>query len=242
MKSIYLKELKQFFSSPIGYLAMGLFFLLNSLFLWIIEGNYYIPSYRFADLTPFFNLAPWILIFVIAAISMKSFSDEYKTGTIEILLTKPLTISQLVWAKFLSIWTIGKWMLIPTFIYVASIQMLSLDGKIDYLNLISAYFGLILLIGVFSAIGIFASSLTSNQVIAFLTGLFLMFLFYYGWEGIGSFNLLGNLDLLFQQFSLDFHYQNFVKGLIKLKDVVYLISIMFLFVFLSSLNLKKQIK
>jgi ABC-2 type transport system permease protein len=242
MKSIYIKELKQFLSSPIGYLAMGLFFLLNSLFLWIIEGKYYIPSYRFADLTPFFNLAPWFLIFVIAAVSMKSFADEYKTGTIEILLTKPLTISQLIWGKFLSVWTIGKWMLIPTFVYVFSIQILSLDGKIDYLNLLSAYLGLVMLTGVFSAIGIFASSLSNNQVIAFLTGIFLMFIFYYGWEGIGNFNLLGGLDLFFQQISLDFHYQNFVKGLVKLSDLVYFVSIMLLFVFLTRFILNKKIK
>jgi ABC-2 type transport system permease protein len=242
MKSIYFKELKQFFSSPIGYLAMGLFFLLNSLFLWIIEGSYYFPTYGFADLTPFFNLAPWILIFFIAAISMKSFSEEFKSGTIEILLTKPLTLKQIVIEKFLAVWTIGKWMLIPTFIYVFSIQKLSIDGEIDYYNLLSAYFGLILLIGVFSSIGVFASSVTANQVIAFLTGLFLMFLMYYGWEGLGSFNLMGSLYLFIQKLSLNFHYQNFVKGLIKLSDVVYFISIMILFVSLTHINLKNRIE
>jgi len=242
MKSIYLKELKQFLSSPTGYLAMGLFFLLNSLFLWLIEGNYYIPGYGFADLTPFFSLAPWILIFVIAAISMKSFSEEFKSGTIEGLITKPLTIRQIVAGKFLSIWTIGKWMLIPTFIYVISVQALSVDADIDYLNLISAYFGLILLIGVFAAIGIFSSSLTDSQIVAFLLALFLMFIFYYGLEGMASFNLLGSMDLFFQKLSLDYHYQKLVKGLIKLSSVVYLLSVMILFVKLTCYSLQKRIK
>jgi len=242
MKSIYFKELKQFFSSPIAYISMGLFVLLTSLFLWVIEGNYYLLTYRFADLTPFFELAPWILILVIAAIGMRSFSEEYKTGTIENLLTKPISIKQLVLGKFFAVWTIGKWMLIPTFIYVFSIQTLSLEGKIDYLNILSAYFGLILLIGAFSAISVFSSSMTNNQIIAFLIGMFLNFFIFFGFEGIASFNLLGSLDLFFQQLSLNSRYQNFSKGLIKLSDFIYILSIIILFVYLTIYTLEKKIK
>jgi len=242
MKSIYIKELKQFFSSPIGYLSMGLFFVFNALFLWFIEGNYYLPTYGFADLNPFFSLAPWILIFVIAAIGMKSFSDEFKTGTIETLLTKPLAFKDIVLGKFLSIWTIGLLMLVPTLIYVYSIQYFSIDGNLDYKNLVSAYFGLILLTGAMATIAVFSSSLFDNQVNAFLTGLFLSFLFYYGFEGLGSFNLLGGLDLFFKKLSLDFHYQNMVKGLIKLSDVVYMLSIIILFIGLTNYNLQKRIR
>ena len=221
---------------------MGLFFVFNALFLWFIEGNYYLPTYGFADLNPFFSLAPWILIFVIAAIGMKSFSDEFKTGTIETLLTKPLAFKDIVLGKFLSIWTIGLLMLVPTLIYVYSIQYFSIDGNLDYKNLVSAYFGLILLIGALSAIAVFSSSLFDNQVNAFLTGLFLSFLFYYGFEGLGSFNLLGGLDLFFKKLSLDFHYQNMVKGLIKLSDVAYMLSIMVLFIGLTNYNLQKRIR
>jgi len=242
MKSIYIKEIKQFFASPIGYLSMGLFFVLTTLFLWFIEGSYYIPTYGFADLTPFFDLAPWILIFVMTATGMKIFSEEFKSGTIENLLTKPLTFKDIVLGKFFSIWTVAVLMLIPTFIYVYSVKQLSLDGQLDYKNLISAYFGLFLLTGALSAISIYASSLFSNQVNAFLTGLFLSFLFYYGFEGLGSFNLLGNLDLFFKKLSLDFHYQNMVKGLIKLSDVVYFFSIIILFLALTVVNLKKRIR
>ena len=242
MKSIYFKELKQFFGSPIGYLSMGLFFVFNALFLWFIEGNYYLPTYGFADLTPFFSLAPWILIFVIAAIGMKSFSDEFKTGTIETILTKPLAFKDIVLGKFLSIWSIGILMLLPTLIYVYSVQHFSIDNSLDYKNLVSAYFGLILLISALAAIAVFSSSLFNNQVNAFLTGLFLSFLFYYGFEGLGSFNLLGGLDLFFKKLSLDFHYQNMVKGLIKLSDVVYMLSIIVLFIGLTNYNLQKRIR
>ncbi len=242
MKSIYIKELKQFFASPIGYLSMGLFFVFNALFLWFIEANYYLPTYGFADLIPFFNLAPWILIFVITATGMKSFSDEFKTGTIETLLTKPLAFKDIVLGKFFSIWTIGTIMLLPTLIYIYSIRHFSLDGNLDYINLISAYLGLFLLIGILSSITIFSSSLFDNQVNAFLTGLFLSFLFYYGLEGLGSFNLLGGLDLFFKKLSFDFHYQNLVKGLIKLSDIVYLLSITVLFIIFTNFNLQKRIR
>jgi len=242
MTSIYIKEIKQFFASPIGYLSMGLFFILTALFLWFIEGAYYMPSYRFADLTPFFNLAPWILIFVIAAISMKSFSEEFKSGTIENLLTKPLAFKDIVLGKFLSIWTVAVLMIIPTLIYVYTIQQLSLNGQLDYKNLISAYFGLTLLTGALSAFGVFASSLFSNQVNAFLTALFLSFFIYYGLEGLGNFNLLGGLDLFFKKLSMDFHYQNMVKGLIKLSDVVYFFSLIIFFLAITNVNLKKRIR
>ncbi len=242
MKAIYFKEIKQLFASPVGYLSIGVFFVFNALFLWFIEGNYYIPTYGFADLLPFFNLAPWILIFVITATGMKSFSEEFKTGTIETLLTKPLTFKDIVLGKFFSIWTTGFLMLIPTLVYAYSIQHFSLDGSLDYKNLISAYLGLFLLIGAISSIIVFSSSLFDSQVNAFLTGLLLSFLFYYGFEGLGSFNLLGGLDLFFKKLSLDFHYQNMVKGLIKLSDIVYLLSITILFNGLTIYNLQKRIR
>ncbi len=243
MRSIFIKEIKQFFSSPIAYLAMGFFFVLSALFLWFIPGsNYYIPTYHFANLTPFFELAPWILIFVVAAISMKSFSEEFKSGTIETILTKPLSSYQIVLGKFLSIWLLGILMLLPTFIYVYSIQQLSIDTQIDIKQIISGYIGLILLMANFSALGIFASSLFKNQVNAFLTGLFLMFLFYYGLDGLGNFNLLGNLDLMIKKLSLDFHYQNFIKGLMRLSDLIYLLSITLFFIILTNYNLQNHMK
>ncbi len=243
MRSIFIKEIKQFFSSPIAYLAMGFFFVLSALFLWFIPGsNYYIPTYHFANLTPFFELAPWIMIFVSAAISMKSFSEEFKSGTIETILTKPLSSYQIVLGKFLSIWLLGILMLLPTFIYAYSIQQLSIDTQIDIKQIISGYIGLILLMANFSALGIFASSLFKNQVNAFLTGLFLMFLFYYGLDGLGNFNLLGNLDLMIKKLSLDFHYQNFIKGLMRLSDLIYLLSITLFFIILTNYNLQNHMK
>ncbi len=243
MLAIFKKEITQFFTSPIGYIAMAMFFLLNSLFLWIIDGNYNIPNGQFADLSPFFNLAPWILIFVIAAISMRSFSEEFKSGSIETLLTKPVKINDIILAKYLAVWWVGKVMLIPTLIYVFSIQSLSIEGQqIDWGVVFSGYLGLVLLIGVFASIGIFASLLFNNQINAFLVGLFLMFLFYFGFSGIGNFNLLGSLDAFVQNLSLETHYQNMIKGYIKLSDIIYLISVMLVFLLASNMVLKRKIQ
>ncbi len=242
MKTVFQKEIVQFFTSPIGYIAIGLFFLLNSLFLWVIEGKYNIPNGGFADLNSFFSLSPWILIFMMAAISMKSFSEEFRSGTIETLLTKPLKVTDIVLGKFLSVWFIGKLSLFPTLVYVYSVSALSLEGQTpDFGIILSSYIGLILLIGVFSAIGVFASILSKNQIGAFLIGLFLMFLFLYGFEGIGNFNLFGSLDLFVQQIGLESHYKNFVKGLILLSDTVYFFSLMILFIVATNEVLKHKL-
>jgi len=241
MKSIFKKEISQFFSSPIGYISMGIFYILNTLFLWIIEGNYNIIDNRFADLTPFFQLAPWILIFVLSAISMKSFSEEYKTGTIETLLTKPISHIELILGKFLAIWFVGIIMLLPSLIYVWSISHLVQEGqKIEWGILFSGYMGLILLIGVYSAIGIFTSLLFKNQVSAFLSGLLLMFLLYYGMEGIGSFNLFGSLDYFIQSMGIKYHYDHFIKGLIKINDLIYFFSILLFFIYTSLYLIKNK--
>ncbi len=243
MKAIFKKEIIQFFSSPIGIIAMGIFFLLSSLMLWIIEGNYNIPNNQFADLLSFFNLAPWILIFVMSAISMKSFSEEFKSGTIETLMTKPLRPLDILLGKSLSVWWIGKIMLIPTFIYVFSVNYISVEGQnLDWGVIFSSYLGLILLIGIFASIGVLASLLFKNQINAFLTGLFLMFIFYFGFEGIGSFNLLGNLDYFIQNLGLQTHYANFIKGLIKISDIVYFISLIIFINAISVFILKQKIK
>ena len=156
MKSIALREIKSFFGSPIGYLVIAIFLLLNGLFLWVFDGEYNILQSGFADLSPFFTLSPWILIFLIPAVTMRSFSDEKKQGTIELLLTKPLSIWQIVNGKFLGALLLIVMAIIPTFIYVAVISNLGMpEGNIDMGSTIGSYFGLLFLIAAYSAIGIF---------------------------------------------------------------------------------------
>lgn len=194
MKSIVLREIKSFFGSPIGYLVIAIFLIINGLFLWVFEGDYNISNSGFADLTPFFTLAPWIFIFLIPAVTMRSFSDEKKQGTLELLLTKPLSIWQIVNGKFLGAVVLIIMAVIPTFIYVAVISNLGMpEGNIDMGSTIGSYFGLLFLISAYCAIGVFTSTLSDNQIVAFIISVFLCFIFYFG---------LKELPVLFQVYQL----------------------------------------
>ena len=158
MKSIALREIKSFFGSPIGYLVIAIFLLLNGSFLWVFDGEYNILQSGFADLSPFFTLAPWILIFLIPAVTMRSFSDEKKQGTIELLLTKPLSVWQIVNGKFLGSFLLIVIALVPTLVYVYVIYGLGMpEGNIDMGSTMGSYFGLLFLIAAYTAIGIFTS-------------------------------------------------------------------------------------
>ena len=150
MKSILLKEIKSFFGSSIGYLVIAIFLIINGLFLWIFDGQYNIMNIGFADLSPFFTLSPWILIFLIPAVTMRSFSDEKKNGTMELLLTKPLSVWQIVVGKFLGSFLLIIIAIIPTLIYVLVISTL---GSPDYGSILGSYFGLLFLISGYTAIG-----------------------------------------------------------------------------------------
>ena len=187
MKSIVLREIKSFFGSPIGYLVIAIFLILNGLFLWVFEGDYNILNSGFADLTPFFTLAPWILIFLIPAVTMRSFSDEKKQGTLELLLTKPLSVWEIVSGKFIGATLLIVIAIVPTFIYLEAISSLGMpEGNIDMGSTLGSYFGLLFLIGAYAAIGIFTSTLSENQIVAFILAVFLCFLFFFGFEGLAS--------------------------------------------------------
>jgi len=191
MLAIFKKEFNSFFTSTIAYLTIGIFLLINGLFLWVFDDDFNILNAGFADLTSFFYLAPWILIFLIPAITMKTFADEFRSGTIEILKTRPITHVTLVLGKFFATLTLLIIVLIPTFVYAYSIHELGNPvGNIDYGSISGSYIGLLLLASSFASIGIFTSTLTKNQVVAFLLGICVVFLFYYGFDAVSS--LFGN--------------------------------------------------
>ncbi len=224
MKSIIFREIKSFFGSPIGYLVIAIFLLLNGLFLWVFEGEFNILNSGFADLNPFFTLAPWILIFLIPAVTMRSFSDEKKQGTIELLLTKPLSTWQIVNGKFFGAFLLIVIALIPTLIYVVVISNLGLpQGNIDLGSTMGSYFGLLFLIAGYTAIGIFTSTLSENQIVAFILSVFLCFTFYFAFEGIGS--IVKSQQNLISAFGMDNHYKSMSRGVIDTRDLIYFISI-----------------
>ncbi len=237
MKTIALHEIKSFFGSPIGYLVIALFLLFNGLFLWVFDGEYNILQSGFADLSPFFTLSPWIILFLIPAVTMRSFSDEKKQGTIELLLTKPLSIWQIVNGKFLGAFLLIVAALVPTLVYVYVINSLGMpEGNIDMGRTIGSYFGLLFLVAAYTAIGIFTSTLSENQIVAFLISVLLCFLFYYGFEGIS--NYVKVFENGISRLGMEYHYKSMSQGVIDSRDILYFLSVSFLFLSLTVFKLK----
>ena len=237
MKSIVLREIKSFFGSPMGYLVIGLFLLLNGLFLWVLAGEYNILDSGFADLSPFFNLSPWIFLFLIPAVTMRSFSDEIKQGTLELLVTKPLSLWQIVNGKFLGAFALIVLALLPTLLYIIIItNLLLVTESFDYGSTIGSYFGLLLLISSYCAIGIFTSTLSQNQIIAFITSLFICFIFYFGFDSLSDLTKAetNTIALL----GMNAHFKSMARGVIDSRDVIYFCSITFLFLSLTVFKLK----
>lgn len=233
MLSIFKKEINSFFSSLTAYIVMAVFLTTIGLLLWVFP-NSSVLNYGYADLGTFFNLTPYILIFLIPAITMRSFAEEFKNGTIELLLTKPLTDIGLVLGKFLANVLVVFLMLVPTLVYYYSVYQLGNPvGNIDAGAVFGSYVGLILLAAVFVAVGVWASSLTDNQIVAFVLGVFVCFLLYVGIGAIGSLDVWGSASYLLSWLALDQQYADLGRGLIDSRNVVYLLSIAALFIWLT---------
>jgi len=238
---VFKKDFLHFIASKTGLIVGVVFWTILALFLWLMEGNYNILYSGLAELTPFFDLTPWLFIFLIPAISMRSLAEEYRSGTIEILLTKPVTEWQVVVGKFLAVWLAVLILLIPAVIYYYSIHALSIPGQSpDFGVVASSFTGLKLLAAVFAAIGVFVSASTSNQMSAYLGGLLLIFLFFYGAYGLGSFDLFGKWDYYVRNMALLPRYQHFTKGVIYLQDILYFLGWVMIFLGLSVYMVKKR--
>jgi len=241
MISILKKELISFFASPIGYLVIAMYLLINGLFLWIFEGDFNILHAGFADLNSYFFLAPWIFIFLIPAITMRSFSDEYNNGTIEILKTKPITDWQLILGKYFGAFVLVILAIIPTLIYVYSIYQLGNPvGNINFGTTFGSFLGLLFLASSYTAVGIFSSTLSKNQIVSFIIGVVISFFLYYGFEGLATYNLLGNADYFIQKIGMADHFNSISKGVIDTRDLIYFISITFLFIFLTKIRIQND--
>lgn len=234
MKAISLREIKAFFSSLTGYLVIALFLVINGVLLWFLDGEYNVLQSGFADLSPFFYLAPWVLIFLIPAVSMKSFSEEIKNGTIELLLTKPLSVWQIVLGKFMGVFALIFLAIIPTVVYVFIIKDLVLEGQyLDYSSIIGSFIGLLFLVGCYVSMGILASSLTENQIVAFITGVILCLFF-----SLGVDTLAGVLGEWFEKIGILYHFRSISKGVIDTRDLIYFISITILCLGLTVFKIK----
>jgi len=240
MFSICKKELHQFFSNLTGYIAIILFLLVNGLFLFVLkESNIF--DFGYATLDKFFDLAPWILLFLVPAITMRTLAEEFKTGTFEILQTKPLTRWQIVAGKYLSVLIVLLFVIIPTFIYIITIKQLGTESGIDSGAITGSYIGLFLLAMVFAAIGICCSSFTNNAVVSFLLSAFTCLILYFGFSAISKLPVFqGNADYYIEMLGIDFHYRSVSRGVLDSRDVIYSFSMILLFLFITVKNLHKR--
>ncbi len=240
MYSLFKKEIKIFLGSLIGYLVVGTFLLVTGLFLWVFKGAYNIPENGYATLEGLFTLAPWLYLFLIPAITMRFFADEKRSGTIEVLLTHPISDFKIVLAKFFAGWVLVLFSLFPTLLYFLSVYLLGNPvGSIDIGATWGSFIGLFFLATIYISIGIFASSLTENQIVAFILAMALSFIFYLGFEFIATSGVPYNLEKLLSWFSINSHYQSVSRGVIDMRDLIYFIGTTLFFLYTTSLVLRK---
>jgi ABC-2 type transport system permease protein len=222
MIALLRKEISVFFSTLTGYLAIIVFLTAISLFMWVFPGNFNVIDSGYSNIDTLFIIAPWVFMFLIPAVTMRSFSEEWRNGTIELLLTKPLTDWQIISAKFFAGFLIVVFSLIPTFIYYWSVKQISLDPGIDEGATWGSYFGLLFL---------------ASAIVAFILAVFLSFFFYVGFEQISSFSNVPGLDNFIIQLGINEHYVSMSRGVIDTRDLVYFLSLSFFFLYLTKMKL-----
>jgi ABC-2 type transport system permease protein len=238
MYALFRKEISSFLSSLTGYLVIAVFLLINGLFLWVFATEFNVFDFGYANIDGLFIIAPYMFMFLVPAVTMRSFADERKTGTIELLLTKPLTDSQIIMAKYFAGLALVVFSLIPTLVYYLTVYRLGLPaGNIDSGGVWGSYLGLLFLGASFVAIGIFSSSITDNQILSFVLSVVLSGFVYIGFEFIYSLALFGSFDLFIRQLGIASHYQSMSRGVIDTRDVVYYLSLIALFVGFTKLSL-----
>lgn len=241
MIALLRKEINSFLNSLIGYVVIIVFLLVTGLFLWVFPGDFNIPDFGYATLDSLFVVAPFVFLFLIPAITMRSFAEEKRSGTIEMILTKPLTDFQILFAKFLAGFLLVAFSLLPTLIYLLSVYMLGQPaGNLDMGGTWGSYLGLLFLGAGFVAIGLFASSITDNQIVAFVVAVLICGFAYIGFELIYSLELFGRFDLFIQTLGIQSHYASISRGVIDTRDLFYFLSLVFVFLMLTLLVIKSR--
>ncbi|MDR2867961.1 MAG: gliding motility-associated ABC transporter permease subunit GldF, partial [Bacteroidales bacterium] len=238
MWSLYFKEIKSYLSSILGYIFIGVFLIVTGLFIWVFPNINNVFFSGLSDLQGLFNISKFLFLFLVPAITMRTFAEERRQGTMELLFTKPLKDTQIIAAKFFSCLTLLVISLIPTLIYIVSVYNLGNPiGNIDMGSTWGSYLGLILLGSSFIAIGIFASSITNNQIVAFILAAPLCFIFYFGPDFIYSFDALGSFGYFIKTIGIDHHYTAISRGVIDSRDIIYFLSFIFIFLFATGIVL-----
>lgn len=235
------KEIVSFFSSITGYLVAGVFLLMTALFLWIVPGQSNIPMGGYATLEPLFWMAPWLFLFLVPAVTMRLLADEKKSGTLEILLTKPLSDWQIVGGKYLAGFILVVVSILPTLVYFFSIHKMAQPlGNIDHGAIWGSYIGLLLLGAVYTSIGLFTSSTTSNQIVAFIFAVVLSFLFYSGFDTLASIPFLKSSSSWLVNLGIGEHYQSISRGMVDFRDLTYFVGVVVIFLALTKMMISRK--
>lgn len=240
MIRVLAKEFNSFLNSLIAYVVIGVFLTGMGLLMWVFPETS-VLDYGYADMDTLFSLGPYVFIFLIPAITMRSFAEEKKAGTMELLLTKPLTDWDIVLGKFFACFLLVLVALLPTIIYYFSIVALGNPaGNIDTPGVIGSYIGLALLAGVFCSVGMVASAITTNQIVAFILAAFLCFIVFTGFESISTLDVWSVNALRIKQLGILYHYEALSKGLIDSRDVIYFVSVGALMLLISKIILSAR--
>ncbi len=230
MLTLFRKELTTFFSTLTGYVVIIVFLVVNSLFMWIFKGNLNVLDNGHANLDTLFIMAPWIFLFLVPAITMRVFAEERRSGTLELLLTQPLTEIQIVLAKYFASLMLILFSILPTLVYFYSVYRLgSPPGNLDAGGIWGSYMGLFFLAAVYASVGIFISSLTDNQIISFIVAVAISFFLYTGFDLITSMDLFGNIDNLLLKLGINEHYKSIRRGVADTRDLIYFLSVISIF-------------
>ena len=241
MYTLLRKEISTFLSSLIGYTVIIVFLLVNGLFLWVFPQQFNIFDYGFASLDNYFTLAPWVFLFLIPAITMRSFAEEQKAGTMEMLLTKPITEFEIILAKYLAALVLVLFAILPTLVYYVAVYKLGMPpGNLDQGGTWGSYIGLLFLGAGFAAIGIFASAISGNQIVSFLIAVFLCGFIYIGFDFIYNLSVFGSFGLFISQLGIDAHYAGMSRGVIDTRDVLYFLSLVTFFLLLTRFFLERR--
>jgi ABC-2 type transport system permease protein len=237
MLQVLTKEFNSFLNSLIAYMVIGVFLVVMGLLVWVFPETS-VLEYGYADMETLFSVGPYVFVFLIPAITMRSFAEEKKAGTMELLFTKPLRDWDIILGKYLASFLLVLFALIPTIVYYYSLYRLgNPTGNLDTPGIIGSYIGLAMLAASFCAVGIFSSCITPNQIVAFIVASFLCFLLFTGFESISTLSFWSANALQVKQLGILYHYESMSRGLIDTRDIVYFLSVIFLMLSITKLIL-----
>jgi ABC-2 type transport system permease protein len=241
MISLIKKEINAFFSTLTGYIVIVVFLVINSLFLWIFTGDYNIMEGGYATLEPLFVISPWVFLFLVPAVTMRTFSEEKRSGTLELLMTRPLSEFQIVFAKYFAAVVLVMFSLIPTLIFFYSVYLLgSPTGNIDTGGTWGSFIGLFFLAAIYVSIGVFASAITDNPIVSFIVAVVLSFAILAGFDALASLPALGGLESFIVSCGINEHYKSMSRGVIDSRDIVYFLGVIALFLIFTKTALQSR--